>query len=197
MITLENKPVFLRELRSDDMIPLTTLANNKKIFDNVRDFFPHPYTEKDAEDFIIFCQQEDPVRTFAILYKQDLVGVIGLVLQTDVYRKTAEIGYWIGEPFWNKGIATIAVNLIVDYAFNALNLIRLHTGVFDYNKASQRVLEKCGFTLEGIFKQSILKNDKVLDEYRYARLNETSYKSQVTSDKQQVTINQLPITNYQ
>ena len=84
MITLENKPVFLRELRSDDMIPLTTLANNKKIFDNVRDFFPHPYTEKDAEDFIIFCQQEDPVRTFAILYKQDLVGVIGLVLQTDV-----------------------------------------------------------------------------------------------------------------
>jgi RimJ/RimL family protein N-acetyltransferase len=174
MITLENQPVLLRELCPEDAIPLAVLANNKKIFDNVRDFFPYPYTEKDAEDFIGYCQQENPVRTFAVIYEQSLAGVIGLVLQSDVYRKTAEIGYWIGEPFWNRGIATRAVNLMVGYAFDRLDLIRLHTGVFDYNKASQRVLEKCAFKLEGIFERSIIKNDKICDEYRYARLKKVS-----------------------
>ena len=172
MIILKNLPVVLRELVHDDGVPLSQLANNRKIFDNVRDFFPHPYSVKDAEDFIEYCQQEDPVRTFAILYEQKHAGVIGLVLQTDVYRKTAELGYWIGEPFWNKGIATLAVNLIADYAFDTLQLFRLHTGVFDYNKASQRVLEKCDFILEGIFRKSVVKNGAICDEYRYARLKE-------------------------
>jgi ribosomal-protein-alanine N-acetyltransferase len=170
MMQLSSVDIRLRELNNQDKQRLALLANNKKIYNNVRDFFPHPYTEKDAEEFIAICKKEDPKSTFAIEYKSELAGVIGLVIQSDIYRKSAEIGYWIGEPFWNKGIASAAVNLLTDYGFQTLGLIRIHTGVFDYNKASQRVLIKCGFTLEGIFKKSIFKNDLICDEYRYARV---------------------------
>lgn len=170
MFQLISGDIKLREPSPGDKEKLAVVANNKKIFDNVRDFFPHPYTEKDAEEFIACCMNENLKVTFAIEYKGELVGMAGLILQKDIYRKTAEIGYWIGEPFWNMGIASTALNLLVDYAFNTLGLIRLHTGVFDYNKASQRVLEKCGFTLEAIFKKSVIKNDIILDEYRYAKL---------------------------
>jgi [ribosomal protein S5]-alanine N-acetyltransferase len=166
----ENPKVRLRRLSHDDATVLARLADNRKIFDNLRDVFPSPYTEKDAEEFICYCMKEDPPLTFAIEYQGALAGVNGLILQKDIYRKTAEIGYWIGEPYWGSGIATSALNQLVDYAFGNLDLVRLHTGVFDYNKASRRVLEKCGFILEGIFKNSVFKNGKVYDEYRYAKL---------------------------
>jgi len=172
-MTTNSQSVLLRRLVPGDKDSIAQLANNKNIFDNVRDFFPHPYTEKDAIEFIEICEQEDPARTFAIEYQQEFAGVIGLVLQTDVYHKSAEIGYWIGEPFWNKGIATTAITLMLDHAFNNLNLIRVYTGVFDFNKASRRVLEKCGFKLEGIFEKSIIKNDIICNEYRYARLKDS------------------------
>jgi len=172
-MTLNSQSVMLRRLVPADKDSLAKLANNKKIFDNVRDFFPHPYTEKDAIEFIGMCEQESPASTFAIEFQQEFAGVIGLGVQTDVYRKSAEIGYWIGELFWNKGIATTAITLMLDHAFNNLNLIRIFTGVFDFNKASRRVLEKCGFKLEGIFEKSVIKNDVVCNEYRYARIKHT------------------------
>ncbi len=172
MTTISAESILLRPPRPDDTQRLTLLANNKKIYDNLRDVFPHPYKEKDAEYFIGMCMKENPPVTFAIEYKGEFAGMIGLVPQQDVYRRTAEIGYWLGEPYRNKGIATAAVNLIVDYGFKKLKLVRIHTGVFDHNKGSQRVLEKCGFTLEAIFKKSVIKNGKILDEYRYAKLNE-------------------------
>jgi RimJ/RimL family protein N-acetyltransferase len=160
--------IRLRSLSMDDIPVLTQLANNKKIWVNLRDIFPHPYTEEDARIFIRRCMGENPKLTFAIEYQNSLTGVIGLVLQSDVYRFSAEIGYWIGEPYWNKGIATRAVNSLVDYGFQSLHLQRIFTGVFDHNKASQRVLEKCGFTLEGIASKAIFKNNRFLDEYKYA-----------------------------
>lgn len=169
-MTLKHQRIKLRKLIPEDKKDLAQLANNKKIFDNVRDFFPFPYTEKDAIEFINTCKKEDPPCTFAIEYRQELAGVIGLLLQSDVYRKSAEIGYWLGEPFWNKGIATEAVKLMTDYTFNTLKMVRIYTGVFDFNKASQRVLEKCGYKLEGIFEKSIFKNNKICNEYRYARI---------------------------
>ncbi|MFY9228802.1 MAG: GNAT family protein, partial [Bacteroidales bacterium] len=99
---------------------------------------------------------------------------IGLVRQTDVYKLSAEIGYWIGEPYWGMGIATKAVRLITEYGFNTLGLVRIYTGVFDFNKASQRVLEKAGFNLECIFEKSVFKNDKICDEYRYGLINKNA-----------------------
>ena len=94
-----------------------------------------------------------------------------MVIQKDVYQKSAEIGYWIGEPFWGKGIATKAVELITKYGFDELNLNRIYTGVFEYNIVSMKVLEKNGFQKEGIFKNAVLKNDKVYDEHRFYKLS--------------------------
>lgn len=168
MPQLVSGDICLREFSPADRRQLAKLANNRKIFDNVRDFFPHPYSEQNAEEFIGVCMNENPQVTFAIRFQNEFAGVIGLVLQSDVYRKSAELGYWLGEPFWNKGIASQAVNLVVSYGFYSLELVRIYTGVFDFNKASQRVLEKCGFTLEGIFKKSIIKNGQIGDECRYA-----------------------------
>src|SRR4030042_654882 len=149
-MVLAGKDITLRQFEDKDIEPVAMLCNNKKIWDNVRDFLPYPYTEKHAQEFIRTCRGEDPQVTFAIEYKRDFAGCIGLVKQTDIYKHTAEVGYWIGEPYWGMGIATESVNLIVDYGFNHLGLVKIYTGVFDFNRASQRVLEKAGFKLEGI-----------------------------------------------
>ncbi len=167
MLVSPNDIIRLRELHPADKQILAELANNKRIWNNVRDFFPHPYTEKDAIEFIEICAKENPKTTFAIEFQNEFVGITGLVLQTDIYRTTAEIGYWIGEPYWNKGIATKAVKLLVNYGFDSLKLNRIFSGVFENSKASQKVLEKCGFRLEGIFEKSILKNNAIINEYRY------------------------------
>jgi len=164
--------ITLKRLETTDRKVLAQLANNKKIWDQVRDLLPHPYKLKDADFFIELTQKEDPEQTFGILKNGELCGVVGLVMQNDVYRKTAEIGYWIGEEFWGQGIATKAVALITDYGFQELDLIRLYAGIFDYNKASMQVLEKNGFVMEGISRNAIIKNNRVCDEHRYAKLKD-------------------------
>ena len=163
--------VSLRVLDEDDALDLVFLANNINIWNNVRDYFPHPYSQEDADFFIDLCKKEKPKVTFAIEDNNKLCGVIGLVLQKDVYKHSAEIGYWIGEPFWRKGIATNAVKQMVEYAFQELKLERIFAGIFEYNKASMRVLDKCGFQLEGISKKALIKNGRFWDEYRYAIVN--------------------------
>jgi len=165
------KKIRLRRLNKNDSIQISNLANNKKVWDNLRDYIPHPYQEKDAIFFIGLTEKENPQLTFGIVTeKDDLCGVIGLVLQKDVYRLTAEIGYWLGEKYWGKGIATKAIELITNYGFEQLKLERIYTGVFDFNIASMKVLEKNGYKKEGIFRNSIVKNDIVCDEHRYAKL---------------------------
>ena len=151
---------------------MARLANNKKIWNNVRDQFPHPYSEKEAETFIRNQSKDASTVNFAIEYNGEFCGVIGLILQKDVYRNSAETGYWIGEPFWGKGIATKAVELIVAHGFKELKLIRIYAGVFEYNTASMKVLEKNGFQKEGISKKAVDKNGKFWDEHRYFILNE-------------------------
>ncbi len=168
---LQHENIILRSLTDEDAPALAQLANNRKIWDNVRDMLPHPYTIDDAFFFINLIKKENPQVSFAIEYKGAFSGMIGLVPQKDVYRKTAEIGYWLGEPFWNKGIATTAVKLITDYGFDELSFIRIHTGIFEYNTASMKVLEKNGYVKDGIFKKSIFKNGKYWDEHRYFKLN--------------------------
>jgi ribosomal-protein-alanine N-acetyltransferase len=164
--------IVLRPLRLSDAKRLAELANNEKISCNLRDGFPHPYTLADAENFLEKFTNQDPVTFFGIDYDGEYVGNISLVPGQDVYRKSAEIGYFIGEPYWNKGIVTTAVNLITEYGFNHLDIIRIHTGVFEYNPASMHVLEKCGFVKECIFRKSVIKQGKLWNEVRYAKLKQ-------------------------
>lgn len=162
--------IKLRRLTLDDKNRLVEFANNEKISINLRDGFPNPYTLSDAENFLSIVCNQSPTQVFAIEFNGLYVGNIGLHLCSDVYRKSAEIGYMLDEKYWNKGIMTKAVNLICEYGFNELDIVRIHTGVFDYNIASQIVLEKCGFTKEGIFKKAIFKNGKIYDEIRYSKV---------------------------
>ncbi|UJH68363.1 GNAT family N-acetyltransferase [Allomuricauda sp. SCSIO 65647] len=160
----------LRALRPSDIASMAKLANNKKIWNNVRDHFPHPYSERDAEAFLKL-QNEEVQQNFAIEYNGQFCGVIGLILQKDVYSKSAELGYWIGEPFWNRGIASKAVELILKYGFEDLKLARIFANTFEFNVASMKVLEKNGFYKEGIAKKAVFKNGSFWDEHRYALLS--------------------------
>ncbi len=169
---MKDGEIALRKFDTSDEARLAELGNNKKIWDNVRDYFPHPYTLEDARAFIQLVQAENPMTTFAITFRNEFVGVAALILKLDVYRRSAEIGFWIGEPYWNNGITSKAVELIIEFGFNKLDLIRIDTGVFEFNKASCRVLEKCGFEFEGIFKNSIIKNEIIINELRYAKLKQ-------------------------
>lgn len=163
--------VVLRRWRKEDAEQLAKLANNKKIADNVRDRFPHPYTLKDSEEWIALNEEKSPVNSFAIEVNGELAGSGGIMLKEDVYRCSAEIGYWVAEPFWGKGIATEAVKLLVeiiarDYPF----IIRVYAEVFEHNKASMKVLEKNGFHLESIQKKAVTKNNIVMDDHVWVKL---------------------------
>jgi RimJ/RimL family protein N-acetyltransferase len=161
----------LRPFEKTDSAVLADLCNNRKIWNNLRDYIPSPYTEEDARAFIFQCRQESPQYTFVIEYRGKFVGSIGLVRQADVYKMNAEIGYWLGEPYWKQGIATRAVRLMTDYGFTRLELVRIFAGVFAFNRGSQRVLEKAGYALECIVENAIVKNGMLCDEYRYGFLN--------------------------
>ncbi len=160
--------VTLKALASEDAIRLAGLANNYRIWLQLRDTLPHPYTIEDAKFFIKGVQAGSFGNVRSVWYDNEFTGVIGLIPQADVYRRSAEIGYWFGEPFWGKGIATEAVRQLVDTAFNQQpELVRIFAGIFSSNPASMRVLEKNGFTLEGISSSAIFKNGTLLDEHRY------------------------------
>lgn len=163
--------IKLRPLRQTDAKRMAQHANNEKISCNLRDGFPHPYTMADAESFLSKFSNQDPTYFFAIEYMGEYAGNISLVPCQDVYRQSAEIGFFIGEPYWNKGIVTEAVTMITEYGFKELGIVRIHTGIFEYNAASMRVLEKCGFTKEGVFVKSVTKQGKLWDEMRYAKIN--------------------------
>lgn len=173
MHNMTDGEVTLRPFRPEDKYRLAELANNKKIWINLRDRFPHPYTVEDAEKFIEMTINTTPLQEFAIEYSGEYVGTIGIHKRSDVYRLTAELGFFLGEPYWNKGIMQKAVKLICDYGFRVLDIIRIDAEVFDYNLPSQKVLEKCGFTKEAVFNSAVIKNGLICDEIRYAKIRET------------------------
>lgn len=162
--------VTIRKFRRNDKYRMAEIANNMKIAINLRDAFPYPYSLEDARKFINMCLRIKPYQIFAIEFEGEYVGNIGLHKQDDVYRKTAELGYFIGEQYWNRGITPRAVNLICEYGFRELDVIKIYSGVFSFNTASQRVLEKCGFEREAVLKSSVIKNGKIYDEFRYAKI---------------------------
>ncbi len=162
--------VKLRPLTKQDAPVMANLANNIEIWKNVRDYFPHPYQLSDAETYISKIAENQNNHVFAIEFDNQFVGITGFFGQADVYRHSAEIGYWIGQPYWGKGIGTSAISQLCDIAFNQVGVRRLYAGVFGYNIGSCRLLEKAGFSLEGIGKLAILKNDTLHDEYRYSKI---------------------------
>ena len=166
-----NSNVLIRNFTENDLPKLVEYADNKHVSQNLRDAFPSTYTFKVAWEFYKIVKDEEPRTNFAIEFQGEYAGNIGLVIGTDVYRNSAELGFFIGEPHWNKGITSQAVNLITKYAFEKLGIVRIFSIVFEYNVASQRVLEKCGFEKEAIFKKSINKKGIIYDEIRYSKIN--------------------------
>ena len=165
--------IELRKLKLTDKKFIAELLNNKNVWNNLTDRIPFPYKESDAEEFIKLIERSRLNIAFAIIYNEKFVGTIGLIKQKDVRRKSAELGYWIGEPFWNKGIATQAVQLITEYGFNKLDIFRIFASVYEYNVASMKVLKKNGFVKEGILRKSVFKNNKLCDEHIYGKLKDS------------------------
>jgi RimJ/RimL family protein N-acetyltransferase len=162
--------ISLRPWTIEDAASLTAYFNNINIWNNLRDYIPHPYTLEDAEKFINSQTALFPTLNFAILNKDEMVGGIGIILQEDIYKMNVELGYWIAEPFWGTGIGTIAVGLMTQYVFETFAVNRIVAEVFEYNKASMRILEKNGYYLETVRRRGILKNDILADDFVWVKL---------------------------
>jgi RimJ/RimL family protein N-acetyltransferase len=164
--------VLMRPWEREDAQAIAAIANDRKIWNNVRDYLPHPYTVMDAMRWIAKCKTETPALNFAITYKGEVAGSIGCVPQTDVYRKNMEIGYFVGEQFKGKGIATEAVSIMLDYIAKHFDVVRVYAEVFAFNRSSMRVLQKNGFYLEGIRRKSVIKNNMITDDYIWVKFLE-------------------------
>ncbi len=157
----------VRPIVEDDAKRIAKYANNIKIWLNLRDYFPYPYAIDDAHAFIKMVQSPSPNKIFAIANNEGFIGVVGIHPLTDIYNCTAELGYWIGEPHWGKGHVTRAVEWMVNYTWQTTNIVRIEAGVFDYNPASMKVLEKCSFYKEGVRKKRLIKDGRLSDEHMY------------------------------
>ncbi len=162
----------VRSFRPDDAEALARNANNRNVSRNMRDTFPYPYELSNAHEWIEFATTQSPETNFAIADDTELIGGIGITLQSDVNRRSAEIGYWLGEPHWGQGIATAALKATSDWAFSEFDLVRLYGEVFEWNPASGRVLEKAGYELEGRLRKSIVKGGQVIDALLYAMVRD-------------------------
>lgn len=158
----------IRSWRAADVPALVRYANNRKIWLNLRDRFPHPYTKADGQSFVRQARRMDPETFFAVAVDGVAVGAIGYVLQHDVERVSAEVGYWLAEDFWGRGIATEALRALTAHAIAAHGLTRLFAVPFASNTASCRVLEKAGYVREATLRRSAVKDGVVIDQQQYA-----------------------------
>ena len=161
----------LRPWRPADVPSLVKYANNPNVARQLRDRFPHPYTAADGRQFVQSLAQARPTTTFAIAVGGEAVGGAGFAPGADVERFSAEVGYWLGEPFWGRGITVEAVMLLSAYAFATCNMLRLFALPFADNARSIRVLEKAGYTREGLLSASSVKHGRVRDQMLYALVN--------------------------
>jgi RimJ/RimL family protein N-acetyltransferase len=167
-LVIDAGPCLIRPWHHPDRESLVRHANNRHVWLMLRDQFPHPYTRTDADAWLAHVATQRPVTSFAIVVAGEAAGGIGLAPQPDVHRRSAEVGYWLGEALWNRGIMTSTVRAFTTYAFDAYDLIRIFAGVFSTNPASMRVLEKAGYTREGVLRHSVVKDGQVLDQVLYA-----------------------------
>ncbi len=170
MAELKLARCMLRPWREGDEPALVRHANNRHVWINLVDLFPHPYTLADAKWWIGTGSRMEERVAFAIVVDGEAVGGIGLERSRDVYRGTAEVGYWLGEAYWGRGIAPQALLAVTEWAFATQDLVRLEAGVFEWNPASARVLEKAGYTLEARNRKAVTKDGRTIDRLLYARL---------------------------
>ena len=171
MILLRGQRCTVRPWHKADAESLERHANNLNVARNLRDRFPHPYTAKEARAFLRHVAGEEDPSNLAIDVGGVAVGAVGYVPGRDVERFSAEIGYWLGEEFWGRGIATEAVILLTNYAFQQLNYLRLFALPFADNLPSARVLEKAGYLQEAVLRASSVKYGVPKDQLLYARIN--------------------------
>jgi [ribosomal protein S5]-alanine N-acetyltransferase len=157
----------VRSWRQDDLGSLLRYADNSRVAANMRDRFPHPYTEVDGRAWLALTAGEMGDTNWAIEVGGEAAGGIGLMPQADINAGTAEIGYWLGEPFWGCGIATAAVLTVTNYALTVMGYRRLYATALSHNAASRRVLEKAGYRFEGLMRASAIKHGRVLDQALY------------------------------
>jgi RimJ/RimL family protein N-acetyltransferase len=160
----------LRPWREDDRAALLRFANNRSVWRNLKDRFPHPYTERDADAWLALARDQPERANWAIEADGLAVGGVGLEPMADVYRRTAHLGYWLGEPYWGRGIMTGVVRAVAAHAMEALGFVRLEAPVFAWNPASMRVLEKCGFEREAVLRKSVFKDGELIDSVLYAKV---------------------------
>ncbi|HST31141.1 MAG TPA: GNAT family N-acetyltransferase [Chthoniobacterales bacterium] len=160
----------IRNWRRDDAESLVKHANNRKIWLTLRDRFPHPYTAEDAKNFLERAtENQGREKAFCIEIDGSAIGGIGLTIGEDVYRLTAEFGYWLSEEFWGQGIMSEVVPAFADYCFEKFSLKRMFASAYATNPASARVLEKSGFVFEGRLRKSVIKDGQILDSHLYAK----------------------------
>ena len=164
----------IRKWKLTDAKDIAVALSNKKIQDNLRDGLPYPYSEQDGIDFIssMLSANEDETFAFAITLDDKAIGSIGVFRQQNIHRQTAEMGYYIAEEYWGKGIMTDAVKQICNYVFKNSDILRIYAEPFAYNTGSCRVLEKAGFQYEGTLRNNAVKNGKVIDMKMYSLLRE-------------------------
>ena len=163
---------ILRPWHREHAASLARHADNPRIAAGMRDAFPSPYTLEDAHRFISLARGPSPNLLLAIEVNGEAVGGIGIHPLQDVYHMTAEIGYWLAEPFWGRGIMTAAVQALLPVAFGRYDIHRIQAGIFASNPASMRVLEKCGFVREAVHRNAITKGGVVMDEILYVCFRE-------------------------
>lgn len=165
---------ILREWHIEDAKDLAVALNNKKIQDNLRDGLPYPYVVKDAEEFIERMLSADKEKTYAFAITSDdkVIGSIGFFRCDNIHFRTAELGYYIAEPYWGKGCGTSAVKKTCSYIFEYTDIIRIFAEPFAHNTASCRILEKSGFQCEGVLRSNAVKNGKIIDMKMYALIRE-------------------------
>lgn len=160
----------VRDWSDNDRESLVRNADNRRVWRNLKDRFPNPYTAADAEAWIALTRTNPELAGWAIDVDGQAVGCIGLKPLSDVYARSAHVGYWLGEPFWGRGIVTAAVRAVSELALGQPGYLRLEAPVFAWNPASMRVLEKCGFMREGVMRKSVFKDGEVIDCVLYARV---------------------------
>lgn len=170
---IELTSAAIRPWRRDDAGALAESANNRSVWLGLRDLMPHPYTLADAEAYLHRIATDESPASFCIEIDRAAAGAIGLKVKEDVHRRTAELGYWLAEPFWGRGVMTVAVLAFVEHSFETLPLDRIFAEVYANNPASVRVLEKAGFEYEGRLRKNVVKDGQTLDSLVYARLRET------------------------
>lgn len=171
-IPLDVAPYRLREFRLADRTALQQLADNPRVSAYLRDAFPSPYTAEDARRWLSYCiaAEGKPLHLAVASESGGLIGGIGLTEQADVERHSVEVGYWLGEPWWGRGIAAAAVRAMTGYAFWELSFRRCFAGVYAGNEPSRRVLEKAGYQAEGVLRKHVFKRGRFLDKFMYGRL---------------------------